>query len=405
MVESVEKRRVLLGVSGSIAAFKAAEIGRLLISRGYQVQVVMTEAGARFISPLTMEGITGNPVVTDFFDGSEIEGIGHIELADWAGCFLIAPASADVISKLANGLADCPISTVALATRAPVLVAPAMNVNMLEHPATQSNLATLKSRGVRIIEPEIGSLACGWQGSGRLADPWNIFHHVRRALSTNDLSGKRILITAGPTREALDPVRFISNRSSGKMGIALVREAYRRGADVRLIHGPISVKVPSEVQCFPINSAEELDRELCSFIFEKKDSWQPDVVIMTAAVSDFRPKSMASAKIKKGEFPTKIEIVQNTDILGKIGAERYDGIPVLIGFAVETGTEEDLVEYARAKLNKKQCDVVVANLADDAFDKETNRVWIIDKHGGQSEVATSYKSRVANKILDCIRKF
>ncbi|MCL4148939.1 UNVERIFIED_CONTAM: hypothetical protein GTU68_022565, partial [Idotea baltica] len=234
MVDSAEKRKVLLGVTGSIAAYKAAELARLYVQRGNTVKVVMTNSATEFISPLTFQAITNNPVSTDFWDTPEVSGIEHIELADWADTIVIAPATADVIAKLANGFADTPLLASVLASKAPILLAPAMNVNMYENLATQNNIELLKARGVSFIDPEEGSLACGWNGTGRLADPWDIFYETRQLLSTNDLQDKQIVITAGPTREAIDPVRFISNRSSGKMGVELAREAKRRGAKVTL---------------------------------------------------------------------------------------------------------------------------------------------------------------------------
>jgi phosphopantothenoylcysteine decarboxylase/phosphopantothenate--cysteine ligase len=404
MSDYSERRNVLLGVSGSIAAYKSAELARLLISRGYTVQMMMTESAQEFVGRMTFEGITGRPVITDFFDGAEVSGIGHIQLADWAEAYVIAPATADLIAKLAIGLANCPLSTVALATKAPLVIAPAMNVNMWSHPATQANLAILRDRGVLIIDPEEGDLACGWQGTGRLADPWQIYHHIRRVLSPQDFKGKHILITTGPTREAIDPVRYLSNRSSGKMGVALAREAFRRGARVTLVHGPAHIRVPSPVKRVPVTTAAEMESAVMELTFSGDDA--PDVVIMAAAVSDFRPKKIADSKIKKGDFNKRIELDENPDILAELGERRGEGShPLLVGFAVETGELEDLIHYVRAKLDKKNCDLIVGNFADEAFDLDTNRVWIIDRGGRQDEIATAYKSRIANKILDRVKKF
>lgn len=398
-----EAKNIVLGVSGSVAAYKATELARLLVSRGYQVRVVMTECATRFIAPLLMESVTGQHVSTNFHDGSELRSIGHIQLADWADTFVVVPATANIIAKLAIGIADCPVSTVALATRAPVLIAPAMNVNMYEHQATQDNITILRKRGVSFVDPEEGELACGWQGTGRLASPWEIFNHIRRALSNHDLEGKHILITTGPTREAVDPVRYVSNRSSGKMGVSLAREAFRRGAKVTLIHGPISSRVPAPVDSIAVLSAEQmLSQVMASF----ESINPPDIIIMAAAVADFRPKNIATAKIKKHDALKSIELVPNTDILLELGKrkERDGGGPKLVGFAVETGEVEELLSYARSKLEKKNADMIVANLADDAFEGDTNRVWILDRNGREEEVSLTFKSRIANKVLDAVQK-
>ncbi|MCB0337992.1 MAG: bifunctional phosphopantothenoylcysteine decarboxylase/phosphopantothenate--cysteine ligase CoaBC [Bdellovibrionales bacterium] len=402
MSNSQENRNVLLGITGSVAAYKAPEIARLLIQRGYKVQAVMTKAACEFITPVTMEAVTGNPAVSDFFSRDESIGTGHIRIADWADVFLIAPATAHSLSKLALGQADCPVSSVALATAAPILVAPAMNMNMFVHPATQQNIATLKSRGVHFVEPEEGDLACGWNGTGRLASPWEIFHNVRRVLADRDFEGKYVVITTGPTREMIDPVRFLSNRSSGKMGVALAREAYRRGARVKLIHGPVHVKVPRDIECVSVVSAQEMREAVMQVAFEAEE--KPDIVIMAAAVADFRPKSSQIEKIKKENAPKSIELAANADILAELGERRKDKKPALVGFAVETGEIEDLIGFVRQKLEKKSADIIVGNFAQDAFDLDTNRVWIIDRHGRQEEVSTTYKSRVANKILDTVRR-
>lgn len=398
-----EKRNVVLGVTGSIAAYKAAELARLMISRGYSVKVVMTAAAQEFISATTFESITGNSVATDFWNSEDRDGIEHISLADWADVVVVAPATADCLAKMVIGGADTPLLAVLLATRAPVLVAPAMNVNMLEHPATQQNFTILRERGVVIIEPEVGALACGWNGAGRLAAPWEIFYQTERAISTNDFTGRHILISTGPTREAIDPVRFISNRSSGKMGVALAREAYRRGAQVTLVHGPVPVRVASAVRLEPVISAAEMEEKISGISFTEQ--YPPDVVIMAAAVADFRPETVAEEKIKKAAGTNSIKLLPNTDILTHLGDKRKDiRSPVLVGFAVETGETEELLEEVRLKLERKNVDLIVGNLADDAFDKATNRVWLVDRSGRTDEVHTTYKSRIAIKIFDSIRK-
>lgn len=395
-----EKRRVLLGVCGSIAAYKSAELARLLVSRGYEVRVVMTPAATEFITPLTLQSVTGHPVTTTFWE--ESAQIGHIQLADWADAMVIAPATAETIAKLVAGMADTPLLAMALATKAPLLVAPAMNVNMYEHPATQENLAVLRKRGVAFVEPEEGALACGWNGTGRLASPEEIFFHVRRVVSGHDFAGKRVLISTGPTREPIDPVRFLSNRSSGKMGMALAREAFRRGAEVTLVHGPAVVKVPNAVTCVPITTADEMFAEVMSRAFAEIDP--PDIVIMAAAVADFKPAVAAPTKIKKGDAaPPPLELAATPDILLEIGQRRGEGRkPILVGFAVETGDQDELLGQVRDKLKRKNADMIVGNLAAEAFDLDTNRVWLIDRNGRQDEVATSFKGRVANRILDAV---
>lgn len=399
MFENTEKRKVVLGITGSIAAYKSAELARHLVSWGFEVRVVMSESAQEFITPLTMQSVTGKPVTTSFWDEGGADGIGHIELATWADAILIAPATADFIAKLAAGMADNSLLAVALATRAPILVAPAMNTNMLEHPKTRENIEILKKRGIEFVDAEEGALACGWNGAGRLADPWDIFYHARRALSGGDFSGKHVLITTGATREPIDPVRFLSNRSSGKMGVALAREAFRRGAKVTVVHGPVHIKVPSPVKRIPVITALEMEEA----VYKEADESAPDVIIMAAAVSDFRPSEIAKDKIKKSGKVPNISLTKNPDILLGLGQKRGDGKrPVLVGFAVETGELEDLIGEARKKLQEKSIDLIVGNFASDAFDLDTNRVWLVDRSGRQEEVALSYKSRVANKVLDAV---
>jgi phosphopantothenoylcysteine decarboxylase/phosphopantothenate--cysteine ligase len=408
MSEATEKRRVVLGVTGSIAAYKSAELARYMITRGYEVRVVMTDSAGKFISPLTFESITGQPVTTDFWSETQPGAIGHIALADWADVFVVAPASADFLAKLAHGFADCPLLAVALATKAPVVIAPAMNVNMLSHPQTQANIEHLRQRGVQFVEPDSGALACGWEGKGRLAHHREIFFHVRRALTAHDFAGRRILIATGPTREAIDPVRFISNRSSGKMGMALAVEAFRRGAHVTLVHGPlpIPVKVPRDVECVPVISAQEMHSAVVNRAFPQGGSDSPyDTVIMAAAVADYRPEAAQEHKVKKSAAPTAIHIASNPDILLDLGARKASSrFPTLVGFAVETGEVEDLLAEVRRKLNQKNADLMIGNLAQDSFDLDTNRVWLINRAGREQEISTTYKSRIAVRIFDAIAK-
>ncbi len=292
-----------------------------------------------------------------------------------------------------------------------------MNVNMLEHPKTKENIAILRARGVHFVDPAEGALACGWSGSGRLAEPSEIFYHVRRLLSFGDFSGKHVLITTGPTREYIDPVRYLTNRSSGKMGVALAREAFRRGAEVTLVHGPMRPRVPGPVRCLQVISAQEMYEKVMKIAkgqmaadeAEGAPISQPDIVIMSAAVADYRPMREASHKLKKDNSPLKLELELNPDILSDIGAWRKSvsrgnlgARPTLVGFAVETGEIEDLLTEARNKLTSKNADMIVGNFAQDALELDTNRVWMVDRTGRQEEVATTYKSRVANRILDSV---
>ncbi|NMC63953.1 MAG: bifunctional phosphopantothenoylcysteine decarboxylase/phosphopantothenate--cysteine ligase CoaBC [SAR324 cluster bacterium] len=401
MNEKAERRKIALGITGSIAAYKSAELARIYISRGYEVKVVMTDSAKKFITPLLMQSITGNTVYDSFWDdGDNIE---HIEIADWADVLVIAPATADFLAKLNYGFADTPLLATALATKSPILIAPAMNVNMYEHPKTQEHMVELKKKGVHFVDAEEGSLACGWIGAGRLADPWEIFYHTRRALSIKDFAGKKILVTTGPTREALDPVRFISNRSSGKMGVSIVREAFCRGAEVTLIHGPCEINVPKPVTRIAVETAQEMYEAVMKETFDSPN--KPDIVIMAAAVADFKPSSVAEKKIKKGETVANLTLAKNPDILSAVGEKRgSSNTPLLVGFAVETGELEDLLLEIRRKLQTKKADMIVGNFAQDAFDLDTNRVWLIDRHGRQEEVATNFKSRVADKILNTITR-
>lgn len=401
MSDMLEKRRVLLGVCGSIAAYKAAELARILVTRGYEVRCILTQSAQQFITPTTMQAVTGYPVSTGFWDATESHGIGHIQLADWADVLVVAPATADFIAKMAYGAADSPLLAIALATKARIMVAPAMNVNMFLHTQTQDNLAKLKSRGSYIVEPEEGALACGWNGTGRLANPEEIFFHIRKNLSSQDYFGKKILVTCGPTREAIDPVRFISNRSSGKMGLEVAKEAFRRGAEVTLVHGPVNLKIPTCLQSVAVTSAQEMR----DFVIKQASdtSLAPDIIIMAAAVADFKCAETVNFKIKKSSRAQTLELAANPDILQELGQLKGSHKkPILVGFAVETGETADLLQEVRSKLKRKNADMIVGNLAAEALDLDTNRVWLIDKNGRQEEVATTYKSRVANKILDAV---
>jgi phosphopantothenoylcysteine decarboxylase/phosphopantothenate--cysteine ligase len=401
--DQYEKKKVVLGVAGSIAAYKAVELARLLITRGCEVRVILTQSASEFVGALTFEAITHNKVCTDFWESPTSNSIEHIELADWADVIVVAPATADVIAKMVSGNADTPLTATILASKSPVLLAPAMNVNMWENIATQTNVETLKSRGVRFVAPEDGELACGWYGSGRLADLKEIFYETRRCLSPQDFAGRRVVISAGPTREAIDPVRFLSNRSSGKMGLALATEAYRRGADVVLVHGPIEVELPAAIKCVQVVSASEMYAAVLEHSFETETA--ADIVVMSAAVADYRPKKVSETKIKKRQGISSIELEQNVDILAALGAKKAKlAKPFLVGFAVETGEIEHLIEQVQLKLEEKNADLIIGNFAEEAFELDTNRVWLLDRFGRQDQISTNFKSRIADRILDEIHK-
>ena len=387
-------RKVVVGVSGSIAAYKAAELIRLLVKRRFEVRVVMTSAASKFISSLTFQALSGNPVLTSVWDEETAEGIGHIELADWADAMVIAPASANTLAKLACGICDNALLATALATKAPVLVAPAMNVNMWDNPATQANVNCLLTRGVEVVSPDIGPLACGWTGAGRLASPEEIFWRLSRATNKRDLQKKHVLITAGPTREEIDPVRYLTNRSSGRMGVALALDAYRRGAKVTLVRGPLGYNpfIPAGIDQVSVTSANQM-RDI---VLAK--AAQNDIVIMAAAVSDFRPLQAAKHKLKKSDGLSRIDLAENNDIIAELGSQRDGRSPFLVAFSVETNDDVLTVE-ARRKLDDKGVDLLVANSAKVAFDNKTNQVFILSKDK-VVRVANAHKLIIARKILN-----
>jgi phosphopantothenoylcysteine decarboxylase/phosphopantothenate--cysteine ligase len=397
---SLVSRRVLVGVSGGIAAYKSAELVRLLVKAGAEVRVVMTPAAERFITALTLQALSQHPVATDTFDLTQEATIGHIELADWAELFVVAPASADVIARLALGLANDLLTTVALACRAPLLLAPAMNVNMWGHAALQNNVRTLQARGVLTVGPGLGDLACGWVGSGRMAEPTEIERACAEALGPRDYQGHALVVTAGPTHEAIDPVRFLGNRSTGKMGFAVARAAARRGAKVTLIAGPTALETPPGVERVDIESARELREAVMA------RSPGAAAIVMAAAVADYRPKSAAPGKLKKaalGGAPA-LELELNPDILAELGARAWDGRrPVLVGFAAETA---DVERHAVEKLCAKKCDLMVANDVAEpgsGFGTETNRVILVGADGTIERLPLLTKAEVAERILDRAR--
>jgi phosphopantothenoylcysteine decarboxylase/phosphopantothenate--cysteine ligase len=391
-VSRLTDKTVVLGVGGGIAAYKAGEITRLLVQRGAKVRVMMTPNAREFITPLTLQTLSQNAVATDTFTLTQESQIGHIRLADAADLILIAPATADLIAKAAVGIADDIVTTVLLATRAKVAFAPAMNVHMYAHPTVQGNLATLRSRGVSIIEPGEGDLACGYEGKGRLEDPAIIVEELERMLAPRDLEGQRILVTAGPTQEAIDPVRFVSNRSSGKMGFAIARAAVARGAEVRMVAGPSSLPTPRGVERFDtINAADMLSATSRNF------PWCT-ALVMAAAIADFRPANPASNKLKKNSRGLDLKMMSIADELPRLAAKR--GSRVMIGFAAETN---ELEANARDKLKRKGLDLIVANDVTQqgaGFGGDTNIVTLITPDGVAHSHPKLSKDEVADLILD-----
>src|SRR5713226_1186292 len=389
--------KIALGVSGGIAAYKAAEICRLLQERGIRVQVIMTRAAQEFVRPLTFAALSGEKVITDLFGaGAETPNIEsaveHIAVAQSIDALLVAPATAGTLAKFANGLADDFLSTLFLATTAPVVVSPAMNVNMWENAATQANLEKLKARGVRIVEPDAGYLACGMTGPGRLAANETIVAAALEALGARqDLSGETVLITAGPTREKIDPARYLSNRSSGRMVYALAEAALRRGAHVILVSGPTAIKAPAVQELVPVETTEEMRREVLARL------GQATVIVKAAAVADFTVKAPAEQKLKRKGAMT-LELEPTIDILAEVGRSKNEG-QILVGFAAET---ENVLENARKKLTEKHCDMIVVNDVSRpgiGFDSERNAVSIITQDEVQN-VPEMSKWEVAHRVLD-----
>ena len=390
---SLQGKRILLGVTGSIAAYKAVELLRELLTRGAAVQVVMTEAAARFVAPLTFETLSRQPVLLDMWSLHYGSKIGHIEATARADLFLIAPATARTLAKLALGLADDFLANIFLASRCPALVAPAMDADMYQHAAVQANLARLRERGVQVVGPGVGELASGLVGPGRLADLPEILAAVEALLArAGDLAGEVVLVTAGPTREPIDPVRYLSNRSSGKMGYAVADAALARGARVVLVSGPTALAAPPGAELVPVETAQEMYEAVLSRLDEAT------VVIKAAAVADYRPAQAASRKLKKAAGVPEVHLEPTPDILAEVG--RRKGRRVLVGFAAET---EDLVANARAKLERKHLDLVVANEVGRpgaGFETDTNAVKILDASGQAEDVPVQSKRAVADRVLD-----
>jgi phosphopantothenoylcysteine decarboxylase/phosphopantothenate--cysteine ligase len=390
-------KTIILGVCGGIAAYKAVELLRLYIKAGAAVHVIMTKSAQEFVTPLTFQTLSGHPVHTELFSLVQEMEIGHISLADRADLFVVAPATANLIGKLANGIADDLLTTTLMATKAPLLLVPAMNVNMYENPVYQRNEATLRNLGHRVLEPITGFLACGWEGKGKFPDPATVLEASIALLTPQDLQGETLLITAGPTREALDPVRYLSNYSSGKMGYAIARAAQRRGARVILVSGPVALSAPDGVELVAVTSAAEMR----TAVLERLE--EASVVIKAAAVADYRPATPSRVKLKKEELAElTLHLEKNADILAEVGARK--GTRLVVGFAAETS---DLLENARKKLRAKHLDLIVANDVTEpgaGFDVETNRVRLIFADGRLEELPLLTKDEVAQRLLDRVRE-
>lgn len=391
----IKGKKILLCVSGGIAVYKAAALTSKLVQSGAEVKVIMTESARKFVAPLTFQALSRQDVYWDTFDEKDSSKIAHIDLADWADLVLVAPATANIIGKLANGIADDMISTTILATTAKVWIAPAMNVHMYDHPAVKRNIETLYEFGYRFVEPSEGYLACGYVGKGRLEEPEKVVELVDRYFSNRDserkiLQGKKVVITAGPTREMVDPVRFFSNRSTGKMGYALAEAAVSFGAEVVLISGPSQLPVPSGIEFVSVTSAEEM----YNAVHEAFPT--ADIVVKSAAVADYRPKETFEDKLKKKEGNLVIEFERTKDILMSLGERKKH--QYLIGFAAETS---NVYEYAKAKLEKKRANMIVANNVKESgsgFGTDTNKVSIVTSEGNILELPLLSKVEVAKEI-------
>lgn len=393
---AMKDKKVVVGVTGGIAAYKVAELVRLLVRAGVDTRVAMTAHATKFVTPLTFEALSGNRVVCDMWDHDAVP-LDHISWGQESDLIIIAPATANIIAKIAHGMGDDFLSSLILAATAKVLVCPSMNMHMFQNPAVQDNIRLLKERGFVSMTPSEGELACGTEGPGRLPEPADILERARILLSEQDLLGLRILVTAGPTIEPLDPVRYLTNRSSGKMGYALARAARLRGADVMLVSGPTGLRPPHDVNFCEVKTAEEMRQAVLA------TSSQYDVIIKAAAVSDYRPRARADQKIKKGQENQTLEMVKNPDILAELGGMKGDSPRILVGFSAET---EDLADNARQKLEKKNLDMIVANdvsREDAGFDSDTNLVKIIYRDGHMEEFPLMTKVELADQLLGRIK--
>lgn len=399
----LKDKKIVLGVSGGIAAYKACEILRRLMDQGAEVHVVLTPAAQKFITPLSFQALSGRAVHTDLFSLTEESEMGHIQLADQADLILIAPTTADLIGRVRAGLAGDLLCTILLASKAPVLFVPSMNVNMWEQAIVQENIQALSQRGYHFIEPETGYLACGWVGKGRLADVEQILAKTNELLLTNSnlkkksLRDKRILINAGPTREYLDPVRFISNPSSGKMGFALATAAQARGAKVTLVTGPVNLATPKDIERINVTSANEM-LLACEKYFSKSH-----IFIATAAVGDYRPEQTSNHKIKKQDQSLNLTLTPNPDILQRLSTNKKNG-QIVVGFAAET---ENLIQNAEAKRKKKNLDLIAVNdvsKKDIGFGSDQNQITLIDANGKKTPLPILSKQEAANKVLDRVEE-
>ena len=393
----LQGKKIVVGVTGGIAAYKAVDVVSKLRKAGAEVHVMMTREATEFVTELTFREISGQPVAQDMWAKVQQYNVEHIALANLADLMLIVPATANVLAKAAQGIADDLVTTTLLATKAPLFFAPAMNTNMLEHPATQHNLTLLRERGAHIIEPATGHLACGIEGKGRLPEPVVIVEAVIDYFAeAKSLQGKKVLVTAGGTEEPLDPVRFLGNRSTGRMGYAIAEAAARRGAETILVTGPTGLDIPAGVRAIKVRSAREMEQ----VVLEEYDS--TDVVIKAAAVADYRPKETSSQKIKKSDGELTLTLVRNPDILYELGQRKKHQI--LVGFAAETN---DLEAYAKKKLEKKNLDFIVANdvsAKDAGFGTDTNRVQIFYRDGREESQPLMSKTKLAGLILDRVKE-
>lgn len=394
---SLQSKSVLLGVTGGIAAYKAVELTSKLVKLGASVNVIMTKNATHFVSPLTFQSISRNPVTVDMFAEITDWQAKHIALADKADILVVAPATANIIGKMAHGIADDMLSTTALVVKCSVLIAPAMNSKMYDNPIFQENMGILRKHNVHFVEPEYGLLACGYEGKGRLAEPDTIIQEIQRLLTIpKDFDGKTILVTAGPTREAMDPVRFISNRSSGKMGYAIAEAAFARGADVILVSGPTNLKTQADIKLINIETALQM------YDAVMEHASKADVIIMAAAVSDYRPRDVSLQKIKKAQDQMTLILERNPDILSELGQHKLDK-QILVGFSMET---ENLLDNAIQKLKKKNLDLIVANDVTHegaGFGTDTNVVVLMDSSGWEKELPIMSKLDVAHAILDKVK--
>lgn len=392
----LENKKIVLGVTGGIAAYKAAELIRALIKKGAQVRVIMTKSAKEFITPLTLQTLSQNQVYTDMFVPAEKYEMAHITLADFADAFVIAPATANIIGKISSGIGDDLLSTTIMAQEKPTLICPAMNDKMLANPIVQENIHKLKKLGYIVMESAQGELACKTSGKGRLPDIADIVEEIEKLLTPKDLKGRKILITAGPTEEPLDPVRYITNLSSGKMGYALAIEAHRRGAEVTLVSGPTNLPLPPVQKIIKVRTAKEMYKAVIDH-YKKTE-----IIIKAAAVADYSPKTLAAEKIKKDKKTLSLDLKNNPDIIAEVGKNK--GGRILVGFAMET---QNLLANAREKLKKKNMDLIVANnLREEGagFRTDTNVITIIDRAGRTESLGKMAKIEAAGAILDRVKK-